>query len=393
MQLVERHIIKGSKSLEEVCTLSKNLYNQSLYYLRQSLFGNIQRFTENELVGLLAQYNDADYRALPAQTSQQIVKVLFKNWKSYWFSIRKWKEDKTYFNGKPKIPNYKKKQFPVYFTKQQLRVKDGYIFFEKKCISPVKTKASNIYQVRVIPQPSCHIIEIIYEKETTDLNLDKDNILSLDLGLSNLATSINNVGLKPFIINGNPIKAFNQWYNKNRGSLQSNMKIGKHYSKGLVNLIGYRNRWIEDKLHKISRFIVNYAIENNIGTIIIGKNSGWKNNINIGKKNNQAFCIMPISKLITQIEYKAKMVGINVICNEESYTSKCDSIALEPIHKHEAYLGKRVRRGLFQSSTGKLINADGNGACNIARKVIGDSFMKKIFDSRQAFCHYKVNIL
>lgn len=393
MQLVERHIVVGSQELTDICHKAKNLYNQALYYLRQSTFGKIQYFKEYELTGLFAEFGQEDYRALPAQTSQQIIKLLFKNYKG-WINARKeWVAHPNKFHGRPKLPNYKKEQSAVIFTNQQVTIKKGFVHFPKGTILPINTKVDNICQVRIIPQPSCHIIEIIYEKETTDLKLNQDNVLSLDLGLNNFATSANNVGLKPFIINGNPIKSFNQWFNKKRAFLTSALKGKRFSSRKLDKLNHYRNCWIEDKMHKTSRFIIDYCIDNNIGTIIIGQNKQWKSEINIGKRNNQFFVNIPHSKLIDKVVYKALLVGIKVVCNEESYTSKCDSLALETVEKHEAYAGKRIKRGLFQSSIQKLINADVNGACNIARKVFGDCFMKNIINSSCALQPYKINVL
>jgi IS605 OrfB family transposase len=168
---------------------------------------------------------------------------------------------------------------------------------------------------------------------------------------------------------------------------------GRGTSNRLEKLNNKRNFWIEDKNHKVSRFIVNYCIKHDIGTIIIGKNKQWKNRINIGKKNNQKFVELPHAKLIQKINYKAKLVGIKVVETEESYTSKCDALALEPIKKQEKYLGKRVKRGLFQSNVGKVINADINGAINIARKVIDDSLVKKIVNSGLVFNPKTINIV
>jgi putative transposase len=394
MRVVERHIITNNQGLQELCSKSKRLYNQCLYYLRQSLFGNIQRFTEYELMKLLAEYNDVDYRALPAQTSQQVIKLLFKNWWSWNKALKEYKAHPSRFQARPKMPNYKKEQFAVYFNNQQVRVKGGYVHFVSNVIIPLKTKVTNkIAQVRIIPQSTCHIIEVVYEKEITDLKLDQGNVVALDLGLSNLCTSINNAGVKPFIINGKALKAFNQWYNKTKAKLQSELGINLNTSKRINRLAHYRNCWIEDKLHKISKFIIDYCKAHNIGTIVVGKNEGWKTSINIGAKNNQHFTIMPLARLLAKIRYKAELIGIKYIETEESYTSKCDSLALEPIKKHEIYKGKRIKRGLFQSSTGRLINADGNGSINIARKVFGDGFVKSILNSRCAYEHYRVNVL
>lgn len=392
MQQVEKHIVTERKDVEDISIKAKLLYNQSLYYLRQSLFGNIEKFSEYELTGLFAKYNEEVYKALPAQTSQQVIKLLFKNWKSYWASIKDWKKNPSKYAGKPQLPKYKKETSIVVFTAQQVRLKNGCVHFPKNIIEPLHTKVDNICQVRIIPLANCFKIEIVYEKEITDLALPKDNILSLDLGLNNFAAAISNVGLQPFLINGRILKSFNHWYNKRKAKLQSFIE-GKGTSKKLSKLTLYRNCFVEDKLHKISRFIVNYCIENKIGTIVIGKNKQWKCEINLGKKTNQKFTELPHAKLIQMIEYKAKLVGINVEIPEESYTSKIDHLAFEEMKKQENYLGKRKKRGLFQSSTGKILNADINGGIGIGRKVFGNLFVQTIACSGNAFLPYKINIL
>jgi len=393
MQLVERHIIINNKEIEGLCVKAKNLYNQSLYYLRQATFGKIKPFGEYELSGLFAEFNQNDFRDLPAQTSQQIIKQVFQNYKSWYKAKAEWQKNPSKFKSIPKLPKYKKVTSEVIFTSQQIKFKDGFIHFPKSTnLQPLKTKVDNICQVRIIPQANCFVIEVVYNKEEVkNENLKKENVLSIDLGLNNFATCVNNVGLQPFIINGKIIKSVNQMYNKTKAILMS--YIGSKGTSNRINKLGfYRNNFIEDKLHKTSRFIINYCLEHEIGTIVIGKNKQWKDEINIGKVNNQKFVSIPHSKLIDKITYKAKLVGINVIEHEESYTSKCDSLALEPICKHEVYLGKRIKRGLFQSSVGKLINADVNGAINIARKVFNDCFAKSIIDSGSAFLPVKVNI-
>lgn len=164
-------------------------------------------------------------------------------------------------------------------------------------------------------------------------------------------------------------------------------------SKRLRRLNNYRNFWIEDKIHKVSRFIVNICIENNIGNLVVGLNKGWKNGVNLGKRINQKFVEIPFSKLVEKISYKCKLVGIDFQVHEESYTSKVDHLAFEKLGKHDVYLGKRKKRGLFQSSIGKLLNADINGAIGIGRKVFGDSYISGIIDSGLAFNPVRVNIL
>lgn len=241
-------------------------------------------------------------------------------------------------------------------------------------------------------KPTCYVVEVVYERKETDLGLNKDNFLSIDLGLNNLCSCISNVETNSFIINGRVMKSVNQWYNKKKAKLMSFVG-NKGTSNRIRKITLFRNCWIEDKLHKISRYIVDFCKSNNIGTIIIGLNKEWKNEINIGKRNNQHFVSIPHSKLIDKIVYKANLLGIEVITHEESYTSKIDHLAFEPLKKQESYLGKRKKRGLFQSSVGKLINADINGAIGIARKVVGDSFIGKIIDSGFVFNPVRINIL
>lgn len=307
------------------------------------------------------------------------------------------KNPSKYGNHRPHLPSYKKgkKQNMVVFTNCDCRIKDdGYIHFVKNTIKPIKTnvKKDELKQVRIIPQATCYVVEVVYERKEIDLGLDKDNFLSIDLGLNNLCSCISNVGLIPFIVNGRIMKSFNQWYNKKKAKLMS--FVGDRGSSNRIRRITlFRNCWIEDKLHKISRYIVNFCRSNNIGTIIIGLNKEWKQEINIGRRNNQHFVSIPHSKLIDKIVYKAKLLGINVVIHEESYTSKIDHLAFEPLKKQESYLGKRKKRGLFQSSIGKLINADINGSIGIARKVIGDSFIGKIIDSGFVFNPIRVNTL
>lgn len=167
----------------------------------------------------------------------------------------------------------------------------------------------------------------------------------------------------------------------------------KGTSNRLKRLNNKRNFWINDKIHKISRYIINFCKNNNIGTIIIGLNKGWKQNIELGKRLNQKFVEIPFSKLIDKITYKGKFIGINVITTEESYTSKIDHLAFGPLKKQDIYLGKRKKRGLFQSPISKFLNADINGAIGIGGKVFGNSYVSRIISSGLAFNPIRVNIL
>lgn len=396
MRLVERHIVKDNR-FEDICLKSGLLYNYVLYNVRQGIFsGNYLK--EYDFSTKLGRENQFDFRNLPCAVSQQVIHQVFSNIK-LWIKLKNdfEKNPGKYNNHRPRLPKYKngKKQNMVVFTTSACRIKkDGYIHFIKSIVKPIKTniEENKLCQVRIIPQATCYVVEVIYEKKEQDLNLEKDNVLSIDLGLNNLCSCISNVGIKPFIVNGKVIKSFNQWYSKKKAKLMS--FIGdKGTSNRLINLNNKRNFWIDDKIHKVSRYIIDLCRSSNIGTIVIGLNKGWKQNINLGKKTNQKFVEILFSKLIDKIAYKGKLIGINVITTEESYTSKIDHLAFEPLKNQDIYLGKRKKRGLFQSSIGKLLNADINGAIGIGRKVFGDSYVNRIISSGFAFNPVKVNIL
>jgi len=240
----------------------------------------------------------------------------------------------------------------------------------------IKTKLTQIQEVRIIPKNNVYIIEAVYEQEEATLT-SNNRIAGIDIGLNNLATvSSNCQDFKPFIVCGKAIKSCNQFYNKAKASLQSRLPKNQRTSRKIEALTLHRNNKVDYYLHTASRFIVNQLITQNITHLIIGKNENWKQSINLGSKTNQNFTNIPHAKFIQQIEYKAKLALFMVQINEESYTSKCSFLDFEPIRKHEQYLGKRIKRGLFRSKSGKIYSADLNGSLNILRKVVGDS----IFD-------------
>ena len=214
-------------------------------------------------------------------------------------------------------------------------------------------------------------MEVLYKVTDTPLKEDNKRYAAIDLGLNNLATVGSNV-VKPFIINGKPLKSINQYWNKEKARLQSHLKGNKKTSKRIESITNKRNNKVKDYLHKSSRKIVNFLVSNNISTLIIGYNEEWKQNINLGRTNNQTFVNIPFYTFIQQLEYKCKLEGINFLITEESYTSKCSFLDNESVEKHESYLGKRIKRGLLRSAEGKLINADLNGSLNILKKVVGE---------------------
>lgn len=404
LKLIERHIItrkhKNYKFLDSMCFKSKNLYNSALYIIKQEFINNGRWIRYNELNKILKETNQFDYRAITNNSAQQILMLLDSNLKSYFQSIKSWKRDNKKFLGCPQFPKYKNKETGrniFVYTYVQLGYKYNHITFPKlECLLPLKTKIpkEQIKQVRIIPQTSCYIIEVVYEIQEIIKENKNNNWLAIDLGLNNLATCISNNIKNGFIINGKPLKSINQYYNKKKAKLQSQLKKNhnKFISKRIGKLTLKRNNKINDYLHKTSKKIIDKCLENNINNIVIGKNDGWKQEVSIGKRNNQNFVQIPFENFIQKIAYKAKLKGLEVNIINESYTSKCSSLDLESIEKHEQYLGKRIRRGLFKTYEGKLINADVNGALNILRKQVADDVLMEPICRGLAHNPIKINL-
>lgn len=247
-------------------------------------------------------------------------------------------------------------------------------------------QASKFSQIRLIPERGKVKVEIVYDKELAASDVDKNKYASIDLGIDNLATMVTSEGC--VIWSGKHLKSYNRYFNKELARLQSvkDLQGIKRSTKRIMALYAKRDKHFEDVFHKVSRQIVDVLVEKRIGTLTVGYNVGWKQSTDMGKRNNQKFVQLPFARLTSYLGYKCKLAGIDFIEHEESYTSKCDALALEEVCKHEDYLGKRVKRGLFRSSVGKIINADQNGALNILRKVVGDSEFVRIIGSGHSLC-------
>jgi putative transposase len=387
MQLTERHIIRPSnplyKEMDKLCFLSKNVYNSSLYAVRQEYIHNKKYLNYYQNNDNFVKFKQNDYYQLPAKVSQQTMRLVENNFKSF-FALLKLKKQGLYKN-RVNVPNYLEKEtgrFVAIYNIQTISrklIKQNIIKLYKSDIS-IKTHIDQnkhvIKQARIVPKKGFIVFEVVYEVKEVPLKKCNKRYLSIDLGLNNLATIGSNV-LKPQIISGKPLKSINHFFNKRVAKLKSiltttNANTKKKTSKQIQSITNNRTNKIKDYLHKASRYIINHAVSNNISTIVVGYNKQWKQEINIGSRNNQNFVQIPHSTFVEQLKYKSKLVGINVIVNEESYTSKCSFLDNEPIQKHETYVGKRVKRGLFRSNSGKKINADLNGSLNILRKVVGD---------------------
>jgi putative transposase len=443
MQLVERHVINKNhifyQEIEQLCFFSKNLYNAANYIVRQEYIQNRVYLNYKKIQKIFQ--SQIDYKALPAKVSQQVLMLLEKNWKSFFEASIAYEQEPSKFLGRPKLPKYKDKingrNILVYtaqaISKRSLQ-KNNVIHLSQTNIN-IKTsvKYENLAQVRIVPKLNHYVVEIVYEAKGVNNILDKSRVAGIDLGITNLATiAVAYPGFQPLVINGNPLKAVNQYFNKKKADLQSRIKkcdaLSRQLSGGsfppkraaprnernpvnptinhgasesteegsahflrvrprtshkIQNLCTKRNFKVDDYLHKVSLFIITKLVENQIGTLVIGKNDGWKQESNIGKRNNQNFVFIPHERFIHQLKYKAELAGITVIVTEESYTSKASFLDLDIIPTYKkgikhTFSGKRIQRGLYQSKSKRLINADVNGAYNIIRKAFPNAFSNGI---------------
>lgn len=385
--------------LLKLCRICKDLYNQALYLIKVNLKSSNRFIFYSELDKTLKDVpnieGEINYKKLKAQVSQQCLKQLDKNIKNYIKAVKDYSLRKDKYNGVPRLPSYKSKDGynQLIYTNQCATIKAGHIFFSKSLSVKIpqwkkySKRISDFQQIRVNPKDGYTEIEIVYNAANiVRADLDRDRFVSIDLGVNNLVTMVTDFS-EPIIYSGKQIKSKNRYFNKRIAKLKSLAETnnGKKSTKQIRKLYDSRNRQIEDCLHKVSRHIVDTLTDNGIGNLIIGYNSGWKDSIGIGKVNNQNFVMIPFDKLISYLKYKCEMSGIVLVKNEESYTSKCDALLMEPVCRHAVYSGKRIKRGLFQSSIDKLINADINGAVNIMRKVVGDSAIGRIADSGRLF--------
>lgn len=395
MRLVYRFNIGKDEEISKLCKVSNNLYNQALYVFRETLKNESKWLSYFELDKILKNTKNLDgkinYRLLKAQCSQQVLKLLDNNIKSYYRSIQDYKKHPNKYKEKPGLPKYRKRgsEFNLYYPNQSCIIRNGKIILSKKLFVdiPQYEKYSglleNFKQVRILPNYAGYRIEVIYEVEDIEIPKSKEEkIASIDLGIDNLATLVSEDFT--YLFSGKFVKSYNKLFNKTLAKLNSikDLQKIKGITKRIKKLYYDREQYIEDVFHKISRKIINLLTNSGITKLIVGYNKGWKQGVNMEKRNNQKFTQIPFARLISYLEYKCELAGIEIVTHEESYTSKCDSLAFEAIGKHENYLGKRKKRGLYQSSTGKLINADVNGALNIMRKVVDDSsnYVQRIID-------------
>lgn len=395
MKLVEQHQYpKGSKhyaELDNLCFLSKNLYNVSLYYIRKHYFDTGEYLGYNKLNSLSNDLFPSNYQALPRKVSQKVQRLVDQDFKSFFASIRS-----KNVNHHVGIPHYLDKvcgRQVVEFTNQALSqnkrgIPDGYVKLSGLSFL-IKTNVKNVKFARIVPHKNYITVEIGYEVDCHD-KIDNGNYASIDIGVNNLAAVSSNV-FSPVIVNGKPIKSINQFYNK---FIADESSKHNRWTKRMYSSLRKRNNKIKDYMHKSSAFIVNHLVENNVGTLVIGHNKGWKQDTKMRKDDKQTFIQIPFAKFVDMLKYKCELNGINVIVQEESYTSKSSFLDQDYICTYciddDMFnpSGKRVKRGLYRSSNGSLINADVNGSLNILRKyLIGqEAWNEKIFSDCVEVC-------
>lgn len=381
---VEQRAIRKSNPLWSIidknCFYSKNLYNYANYTVRQEFINNGKWIRFNELDKLLQ--SSEPYLLLKSQPSQQTLKVLDKTWKSFFVAIKDWKKHPEKYLGMPKLPGYKAKngRFPWYIKNNTCYVDENKVLhFQVKRLHGVTFQTrtdGRLLGVRFIPRGSVYVMECVFEVEVPEVPAgDPSRIAGIDLGVNNLVTLANNIGERPIIINGKPLKSINQYYNKRKAQMQSELSVrnGQRTSRALEILAYKRHNRVKTHLHAVSRMAVNWCIQNQIDTLVCGLNRGWKQECVMNKPTTQKFVYIPYDMLIKQLEYKCQSVGIRFVVTDEAYTSGTSFLDNErPIH--ECYnKSRRKKRGLFQAS-GRYINADVNGALQIIKKVIPNAF-------------------
>ena len=387
VQRVEKHLIKQNNSFYPMfCDFahkSKNLYNHANFLVRNEFVKNNKWLRYGEMDKILkADLEFDDYKQMPTgQSAQQTLRLLEKNWKSFFTAIKDWSKHKDKYLGRPKLPKYKAKngKYILILTNQNVKLKGNVLTFPKTfcgfTIIPRFITLDNFIsfqQVRFIPDYKSFTVELVYNIEVPDIAYaDNGRYLSVDIGLDNLATVVNNVGLKPIVINGKGLKSINKYYNKQISHYREVTKRmnNRDYTNRMDSLTRKRNHKIDDYMHKASKYLVDYALENNFNTIVIGNNKGWKQESSMSKRVNQSFVGIPHIRFIQMVQYKAQNIGLNVILTEESYTSGTSFLDNEEPIKANYNKSRRVQRGLFVSNNAIKINADVNGAYQIMKKV------------------------
>jgi putative transposase len=411
MIITQRHSIKSSKELVLFCSLTKQLYNRCNYLIRQSFFS--QRDKPNKHLPD-AKYLIKELKSFPAyvaiantKTSKQTIRQCLTDWSNFFKSLKAYAKDKTLFKRCPCPPGYKHKLAQVIFDNET--IKDGQSKELRKSLTQL-TANNDLFSIKsdkpfktvtVTPKTFGFIIDVTYDSEdvvkqkpkqepkqkekqkpcseTKSVKLDKSRLCTIDMGVNILAAITLNQ-CSPLLINGRIPKSFNHLYNKQISKLKSTNSANKIPDK----LMKKRYFRFQNYFHHVSKYIISKCLEHGCGTIVIGRNKGWKQNTikRLRKKNRKEFQSIPFSLLQQKIEYKAKLSGIEVVFVEEAYTSQASFFDDDVLPSYEEakelkeqnlmpeFSGVRKKRGLYITKDGKAIHADINGSLNIGRKYL-----------------------
>ena len=393
---VERIVIRNGheafKASAYCCQIARRIKNATHYLIHHEKKPNGKPLGHSDADKWLKKNNVELYKKLPSSMSQRTTQICGQEWSSFYSALKGFAKNPSGYKARPRPPKYAYRASTLHIGRNGFKVVDGKLVFANDVLPNIvtsfgfsqnwneKVDKTIAQEVRIIPQGNCFVIELVYNPIKLQavgsfcLLLNKSRKAGIDLGVNNLiALATDQPDLRPVLINGKPLKSINAWYNKRAAVLRSQEKYNH-----LQTISNKRYNQVRDYLHKASRYVVDHCVSNDLGTLVIGHNEGWKQDINIGKVNNQKFVNIPHSVLIEQIKYKAYELGINVIVREESYTSKASALENDAIPDHgdkviPKFSGRRVKRGLYKSKNG-IINADINGALNILRKETGEVF-------------------
>jgi len=390
----ERTIISEThphyKLLKDFCHESKNLYNYGNYILRQ-------KWNEKDW-DWFSKYGLRDYlrknqetegnpwnRQSTSHAAAETILSLTNAWKAYFSSVKSYNKTPEKFKARPKPPSYlpKNGHYIITLDTTNAKVKDGFVKFPKTYngLTIPFTKADKIQCVRIVPHWNNITIEVVYLLDVPEAKPDNGRYLSIDIGIDNFATITSNiVGFQSLVLNGKGLKSINQYYNKQKAYYQSiaDSQGQRKQTDRLQRLTEKRNRQINDFMHKASNYVAELAQQGDVSHVVIGYNAGWKNEVNIGRINNQKFVNIPHLSFINKLRYKLENIGIELVVTEESYTSKSSFLSGEFPDKKPQYSGERKYRGLYIDKSGIKINADCNGSYQILKKVFPDAYSNGI---------------
>ena len=375
------------RNIKRLSHIAKNLANEAIYNVRQYFFseGKYLNYPKNYV--LLK--DSPNYKALNSNMAQQIMKEVDGMFQSFFALLELAKKGKHSFKA-VKLPKYLPKDGFTTLIIGFVRLKGNQLTIpysqsygkEHKKVTitiPPILEGKKVKEIRIIPKAKARFFEFQYSYEVAEeqRSLDGQKALAIDFGIDNLATCATSTG-QAFIVDGRRLKSINQWYNKEKSRLQSikdKQKFGKKCTNRQNELARKRNNRVNDYMSKAARKIINYCLENDIGTLVCGYNVTFQRNSDIGRVNNQNFVNIPFGKLRDKLQYLCKFYGIKYIEQEESYTSKasfCDKDEI-PVYnddnpKQYIFSGKRICRGMYRTASGYKFNADVNGALNILRK-------------------------